>query len=588
MGGAVSAGENNDELIDNLLEANYIKSQNIENIFRAVDRGNYYLPGHRDTAYHDLAWKHEHLHISAPCIYSEVMGSLDLKPGLSFLNIGSGTGYFSTMAGLMLGENGINHGIELHSDVVEYAKVKVEEFIASSHAFDRYTFCEPQFVVGNCLQISPDSPGYDRIYCGAACPTEYETFMKGLLNINGILVMPLNDQVRHKLQVITRLEQKKWESKSILSVNFASLVVDQDKDSPQPVLLPERNAPSLQFLCRVCVRRRLSENFHNGSNRIHKKKMQDSTDTDSGKSSTESGNRAGAISDSEIESETEKDSPVSKVRRSSSILNVATGTVTDVSDDGNNNGNTNDTHKTLNPSEDYPLEPPEQQESTTNAVTDSVESMEVESGEVTRKTKSNPPSSSSDTRLEDNGADKATETDKKNGSSNGKLKRTKRGCYQFLRRRHKNRKTEDSSSSSTQSNGDNSTETNSEQSGQGRTFLMYEETARNSDDTNDARRTTSVNIHVSSDSTTLRSFLIGMSSRSPSSTVRTNDLLSFITDRAVRRLNNNRALAAKIEAEGETVFDMEVNPSRNVFRHAMMQLPVPEAIKQYLLYYREQ
>lgn len=29
MGGAVSAGDNNDELIDNLLDANYIKTQNV-------------------------------------------------------------------------------------------------------------------------------------------------------------------------------------------------------------------------------------------------------------------------------------------------------------------------------------------------------------------------------------------------------------------------------------------------------------------------------------------------------------------------------------------------------------------------------
>ena len=62
------------------------------------------------------------LHLSAPCIYSEVMEHLQLEPGLSFLNIGSGTGYLSTMAGLILGRNGINHGIELHADVVEYAR----------------------------------------------------------------------------------------------------------------------------------------------------------------------------------------------------------------------------------------------------------------------------------------------------------------------------------------------------------------------------------------------------------------------------------------------------------------------------------
>nr|XP_060143584.1 protein-L-isoaspartate O-methyltransferase domain-containing protein 1 isoform X3 [Globicephala melas] len=102
MGGAVSAGEDNDDLIDNLKEAQYIRTERVEQAFRAIDRGDYYLEGYRDNAYKDLAWKHGNIHLSAPCIYSEVMEALKLQPGLSFLNLGSGTGYLSTMVGLIL------------------------------------------------------------------------------------------------------------------------------------------------------------------------------------------------------------------------------------------------------------------------------------------------------------------------------------------------------------------------------------------------------------------------------------------------------------------------------------------------------
>lgn len=111
MGGAVSAGEDNDELIDNLKEAQYIRTELVEQAFRAVDRADYYLEEFRENAYRDLAWKHGNIHLSAPCIYSEVMEALELQPGLSFLNLGSGTGYLSSMVGLILGNGGLGrHG----------------------------------------------------------------------------------------------------------------------------------------------------------------------------------------------------------------------------------------------------------------------------------------------------------------------------------------------------------------------------------------------------------------------------------------------------------------------------------------------
>nr|XP_058898647.1 protein-L-isoaspartate O-methyltransferase domain-containing protein 1 isoform X2 [Kogia breviceps] len=312
MGGAVSAGEDNDDLIDNLKEAQYIRTERVEQAFRAIDRGDYYLEGYRDNAYKDLAWKHGNIHLSAPCIYSEVMEALKLQPGLSFLNLGSGTGYLSTMVGLILGhlhrqriprfpapglsaelwtlrilQAGQQAGY-LITQCLPHASSSVGTRSPSSaclrlklpfltlahttqssssglylpcfHFGERFEFCEPAFVVGNCLQIASDSHQYDRVYCGAGVQKDHEQHMKILLKVGGILVMPVEDQ----LTQIMRTGQNTWESKNILAVSFAPLVQPSKNDNGKPdsVGLPPCAVRNLQDLARIYIRRTL-RNFIN-------------------------------------------------------------------------------------------------------------------------------------------------------------------------------------------------------------------------------------------------------------------------------------------------------------------------------------
>jgi protein-L-isoaspartate O-methyltransferase len=93
------------------------------------------------------------------------------------------------------GPYGVNHGIELYADVVEYAQERLREFAHKCNNYDDFDFCPPSFVAGNCLQLSSSCNMYDRVYCGASCPPEHENYMKNLIKVGGILVMPLNDQV---------------------------------------------------------------------------------------------------------------------------------------------------------------------------------------------------------------------------------------------------------------------------------------------------------------------------------------------------------------------------------------------------------
>lgn len=52
-------------IVDNLVNADYVKHKEVEQALRAVDRGWYFLPPTQSNAYRDTAWKHGNLHLSA-------------------------------------------------------------------------------------------------------------------------------------------------------------------------------------------------------------------------------------------------------------------------------------------------------------------------------------------------------------------------------------------------------------------------------------------------------------------------------------------------------------------------------------------
>ena len=96
---------------------------------------------------------------------------------------------------ILIGPYGRNHGVEQHQDVVDYANDRLAEFKKNNPSFDDFDFCEPEFMVGNCLMITSGCQLYDRVYVGAACPPEHEGYMKNLIKVGGVLVMPLNERV---------------------------------------------------------------------------------------------------------------------------------------------------------------------------------------------------------------------------------------------------------------------------------------------------------------------------------------------------------------------------------------------------------
>lgn len=194
----LSMATSNDELVDHLLEYDLVESEFVVEALRIVDRRFFVPKSSQDHAYFDHPLKEGNIHISAPHMYCTVAENLDLVPNsnLSFLNIGSGTGYFSCLVAQILGPKSTSFAIELHTDVIEHAKKAIEEW-KRERAHD-IVAPEIRFFQGNGLNIQPEGEsrfGYDRIYVGASIDTDQLPLIEKFLAPGGILVAPVEDSL---------------------------------------------------------------------------------------------------------------------------------------------------------------------------------------------------------------------------------------------------------------------------------------------------------------------------------------------------------------------------------------------------------
>jgi len=179
---------------------------------------------------------------------------------LSFLNIGSGTGYLSSMVGLILGSNGVNHNIELHKELVEYSKEKISQLIKTSPRFDDFEFCVPKIIHGNFmnLNLNNDTILYDRIYVGACVSEQHEHLVTSLLKNNGILIMPINDS----LVKIKKIDENTFSRQTLMNVSFASLITTNENMN-ELFRMPRLNPFSLQEICRFKIRQLIRQTIEN-------------------------------------------------------------------------------------------------------------------------------------------------------------------------------------------------------------------------------------------------------------------------------------------------------------------------------------
>jgi len=183
--------------------------------FRAVDRSAFWVDMARSVAYTDMPLRHGRLHISAPHIYARALESmLPLETGMSFLNIGSGTGYFSSIVSELLGKSAVHDGVDIWPETVAHAQERCH-MQGNQHI---------KFTVGNVYNLDVDQGmRYDRIYMGA-CANARSKYLYKLLEVGGVLIGPFQAGRSQQLRKVVRCSETHFTYEVLSSVQFASLV----------------------------------------------------------------------------------------------------------------------------------------------------------------------------------------------------------------------------------------------------------------------------------------------------------------------------------------------------------------------------
>lgn len=215
----------NESMVEELAQAGALKTAESTAAFQAIDRAHFWPQEGASVAYADMPLRSGKLHLSAPHIYAKALESLlPLKKGMSFLNIGSGTGYFNSLVGEMIGDEATNHGVDIWPETIAHARQRCQQ-IGKTRI---------EFTLGNVYQLNVhETMRYDRIYLGA-CANPRSKYLYRLLEVGGVLIGPFQAGHSQQLRRVVRHSETQFHVEVLGSVQFACLVEPVATTPPAP------------------------------------------------------------------------------------------------------------------------------------------------------------------------------------------------------------------------------------------------------------------------------------------------------------------------------------------------------------------
>ncbi|CAL5223332.1 g5831 [Coccomyxa viridis] len=238
------ANGSNDELVSNLRRVGVLNSDKVMKAMKVCARNAFLPEAHRnpEEAFMDSPIHLDGLHfnVSAPHMHATCLEELDLKPGHSFLDVGSGCGIIAACAAYLVGRTGSAVGIDIKGAAVQLGRASVQGLIRADPEFFRQA-APLRFYTHNVFMPSLRHKGqYDRVHCGAACPTSKLGPLLDLLRPEGgLIVTPVEPS---DLRVIIKKPDGAVTSRIISQVRYSTLEVPTDSELLLAALKMERRA----------------------------------------------------------------------------------------------------------------------------------------------------------------------------------------------------------------------------------------------------------------------------------------------------------------------------------------------------------
>lgn len=207
--GTLPPMNSNSELIQNLISEKTIKTENIIDAFKTIDRKDFVSPEDYARVYEDKPLSIGFgATISQPTTVAIMIEKLQPQEGDKILEIGTGCGYLTALLAKIIGDDGNVFSIEYIPELKEFAEANLK----------KYNFRNISLFVGNGKVGLKNYKFFDKIISSAS-GSEIPKAWKEELEIGGRIVAPVNDN----LLILDKLSKRKFKEEKIAGFIFVPL-----------------------------------------------------------------------------------------------------------------------------------------------------------------------------------------------------------------------------------------------------------------------------------------------------------------------------------------------------------------------------